>query len=300
MMNAKCAYFVEPVLLSLSISTCALAQTLPTLAIDEGHFNVHKAGTTYRPFADLARAKGLAVISHTGRFSLESLSRLTVLVISNARSAETGPLADRGRPAFSPEEVDVVVDWVRAGGALLLVIDHYPIGGANRGLAARFGLDVLDGRTEDPMLSGSAIEGRVAGGAAGEVATTKTIIFERMRSRITDHPIMCGTSPAERIDRVATFDGASLDAPEGVKPLLLFSDDAIDYVGAERLRRSAAGRNQGVALTFGKGKVAVLGEAAMLFNLDDASVQNRQFAINLLHWLAGRLDSARRTGCHSN
>lgn len=96
----------------------------------------------------------------------------------------------------------------------------------------------------------------------------------------------------------ATFGGASLDAPDGVAPLLLFSDGAIDHVGPARLRRSAADRNQGVALAFVKGKPVILGAAAMLFDLDDASVQNRHFAIPLLQWLAARLDSAGRTGCH--
>jgi hypothetical protein len=65
------------------------------------------------------------------------------------------------------------------------------------------------------------------------------------------------------------------------------------------------GRAQGVALTFGQGRVVVLGEAAMVSaqvaTLTDPAVtirvgmnvpgyDNRQFLLNLLHWLSGLLD----------
>ena len=216
------------------------------------------------------------------------------------RAVATGPLEDRGRPAFRTEELDAVVAWVRAGGGLLLVIDHYPIGGANRELARRFGLDVLDGRTEDAILEQEELRGRVASGSGGTVTTDGAIVFDRSRNRIADHPITCGRSIAERIDRVATFGGASLDVPEDGRPLLLFSDEAIDYAGPTRVPRSAAGRNQGVAFVLGSGKVTVLGEAAMLFNLDLPScTDNRQFSLNLLRWLAGRLDTAVANGCRA-
>ena len=67
---------------------------------------------------------------------------------------------------------------------------------------------------------------------------------------------------------------------------------------------SLAGRAQGLAMTVGNGKIVVLGEAAMLSaqiaSFPDGSVvkagmnvpgnDNRQFALNALHWLSGLID----------
>lgn len=282
--------------LILASMVTADAQLPIVVAIDEGHFNVHTAETTYQPFANLAKDDGFMVSRHIGPLTPESLASVRVLVISNARSAAGGPLEDRGRPAFHADELDTVIAWVRGGGSLLLVIDHYPIGGANRELGQRLGLDLLDGRTEDSLLQQEELHGRVAA-AGGSLTTADGLVFDRRTNRIGDHPITCGRSNAERIDRVATFGGASLNVPQGGSALLKFSDKAIDYVGQARTPRTAAGRNQAVAFVLGGGKVAALGEAAMLRNLDQSTVQNRQFALNLLRWLAGRLDIDQPSGC---
>ena len=59
----------------------------------------------------------------------------------------------------------------------------------------------------------------------------------------------------------------------------------------------AAGRCQGLALTHGKGRVVVLGEAGALsaqfgmggrpFGMNDPGNDNRQLALNIMHWLSG-------------
>lgn len=64
---------------------------------------------------------------------------------------------------------------------------------------------------------------------------------------------------------------------------------------------SAAGRSQGLALRFGKGRVVVLGEASMLsaqldaqgrpFGMNRAGIDNRQLALNILHWLSEAFES---------
>jgi hypothetical protein len=64
---------------------------------------------------------------------------------------------------------------------------------------------------------------------------------------------------------------------------------------------SAAGRAQGIALKLGKGRLIVLGEAAMLsaqitgpnkmpFGMNVPGTDDRQFALNVLHWLSGLLN----------
>jgi hypothetical protein len=67
---------------------------------------------------------------------------------------------------------------------------------------------------------------------------------------------------------------------------------------------SAAGRCQGLALRYGKGRVVVMGEAAELsaqvsgFGGDPSNmmgrnvpgIDNRQMALNIMHWLSGLLE----------
>jgi hypothetical protein len=271
---------------------------VPIVAFDEGHFNVHTATTTYKGLADAIRQDGFRVDVLSGRFTRETLQTVAVLVISNARAAASGPLEERGRPAFTSSELDTIVDWVRRGGGLLLVVDHYPIGGANRELGARFGVDILNGDTRDPLYERQELGGQVATGSGGTLTVSSQIIFERASRAIADHPVTCGVSQADRIDRVATFRGTSFDAPPAAVPLLRFSDSAVDVIGpAMTQQRPAAGRNQGLALSLGNGRVILLGEAAMLTNIDQPAVQNRQFAINVVRWLAGRLNMTAANPC---
>ncbi|MGP0065576.1 MAG: twin-arginine translocation signal domain-containing protein [Isosphaeraceae bacterium] len=59
---------------------------------------------------------------------------------------------------------------------------------------------------------------------------------------------------------------------------------------------SAAGRAQGLAFAFGKGRVVVLGEAAQIagagrqMGMNVPGIDNRQMALNILHWLSGLLE----------
>lgn len=58
---------------------------------------------------------------------------------------------------------------------------------------------------------------------------------------------------------------------------------------------SAAGRSQALALPFGKGRVVVTGEAAMLtaqnqnFGMNYPGTDDRQFVLNIMHWLTSLL-----------
>ncbi len=75
--------------------------------------------------------------------------------------------------------------------------------------------------------------------------------------------------------------------------LLRPADSAEDWYGEKRI--SAAGRAQGLALKAGEGRVVVLGEAAALstrapFGLTFPGTDNRQLALNIMHWLSGLLD----------
>lgn len=266
----------------------------PKVLFDEGHFNVHTSGGTYKPFADLLTSDGYLVSPGKEKFSATSLKGFDVLVIANALGgADEGPGADR--PAFTEEECDAVREWVRAGGALLLVADHNPAASAAEGLAGRFGVGMSKGLTYDETHYFRR-EG------------AKTFLeFARDNGLLGDHPITRGRSAAERINRVVSFAGQSLKGPPGSVALLGLSASAMDLSFPDRKSRvSAAGRSQALALRFGKGRVVVAGEAGMLtaqvikegtagavrerrLGMNTRGTDNRQLALNVMHWLSGLL-----------
>ncbi|HEX7773779.1 MAG TPA: hypothetical protein VF435_15265, partial [Pyrinomonadaceae bacterium] len=105
----------------------------------------------------------------------------------------------------------------------------------------------------------------------------------------------------ERVNLLRSFTGQSLKGPEGSVAILSLADTATDSPNYEsQTSVSAAGRAQAVALKFGKGRVLVQGEAAMLsaqisgpekrrMGMNVPGNDNRQYALNLMHWLSGTL-----------
>jgi hypothetical protein len=264
----------------------------PRVLLDEAHSNVHTSKGSYKTFADLLTNDGYQVVANDRPFTPESLSGAGVLVIANAR----GAALRSEKPAFSDAECDAVRDWVRDGGALLLITDHYPTGHAAEALARRFDVDMSKGGTLDAA--------HAAPGAGGPGA----LLFSRDDQLLGDHAILRGRDESEGIRRVITFGGQSLKGPAGSTALLKLSDTAVDRLPAEGNRQApAAGRAQGVALTFGKGRVVVLGEASQLsaqrvgpqrraMGMNFAGSDNRQWTLNILHWLSGLLDSPATPG----
>jgi hypothetical protein len=289
-----------------SVENPAYTRPGPTVAIDEAHGNFHTADGRYKPFADLLRSDGYEVLPFTSTFDLRSLEGIDVLVISNARNLPAVQRGDTSQPAFMADEINAVRAWIEGGGALLLVADHAPFGQAAESLAQRFGIDMGKGYAFDR--------------ANDELTTTLT--FSRDNQLLGDHPITRGRGPSEAVSHLATFTGQSLSVPQGAVPLMKLSDTAREAATPDDLTaenaagrspgsaqpgsRSAsrAGRVQGLAMTVGMGRIVVLGEAAMLSaqiaTFPDGSVvkagmnvpgnDNRQFALNALHWLSGLID----------
>jgi hypothetical protein len=229
------------------------------------------------------RADGYEVVRSEQRFTPSSLAGAAALVVVNASGAAHPQFlginlpverkGDRGDPAFRPEEIEAVRGFVEGGGALLLVADHAPFGAASAGLAAALGVTMHQGFTEVP----------------DEVSDP--LVFSRANGRLGDHPVL------DDVGSVMTFTGQSLDGPVGASVLLRLPPNAIEYVRAgEELVPRPAGAAQGLAFTLGKGRVVVLGEAAMLtaqvsrgtpFGMQAPPSDNRTFALAILRWLAG-------------
>jgi hypothetical protein len=127
-----------------SVKNPAYTTTHPKIIIDEAHFNFHTASGRYKPFADLLTNDGYVVGPNKEKFSAQSLTGFDVMVIANAGAAQQGS-ADRSKSAFTDAECDAVREWVRAGGALLLIADHNPAGAAAAILGARFDVDMSKG-----------------------------------------------------------------------------------------------------------------------------------------------------------
>ncbi|MDR3639446.1 MAG: DUF4350 domain-containing protein, partial [Isosphaeraceae bacterium] len=264
----------------------AYADQGPTVLIDEAHNNFHTAGERYKPFADLVANDGYRVVRNRKAFAPGTLGGADALVVANALGAPRMNDPEATKPAFTAAECDAVRDWVRAGGALLLVTDHHPLCEASEALGARFGVGFGKFATFDPP-------NREPG------YSPATLVFARHNELLGEHPILRGRDESEQIDRVVTFAGQSLSGPPGSTLLLKLSETAVDrpVPGQAGEPKPAAGRAQGLALTFGKGRVVVLGEAGMLsaqlngpqqrpMGMNLPGSDNRQLALNIMHWLS--------------
>lgn len=301
-----------------SVPYPAYASSHPRVAIDQAHRNVHTLDGRFRPLAELLRSDGYEVVANTEPFSAESLSGVDVLVVADALGGDTGETA--ARPAFTPEECDAVYDWVSGGGALLLIADHWPMGDAAAPLARKFGVSLGGGIVLDP--SPDAVN-------RGEPTQ---MLFSAGNGLLGLHAIIEGRNEDERLGRVVAFTGESVSVPPGAVPLLRLASTAGEVPTPEDFRalrvegdtsatraavaRAAArwparGKAMAVALDAGAGRVVVNGDAAMFtaqvlvtggedgtdarlerFGMNAPGSFDRQYALNVLHWLSGLLPDA--------
>ena len=256
------------------------AEKGPRVRIDQGHANFHTIDGRYAPFAALLRNDGYRVAPHPDPFTAASLAGADILVIANAAAP------DGAASAFTPEEVAAVRAWVEGGGALLLIADHRPFAGAAAALGEAFGIRFRDAYAIDPASRGEDLFRPGAG--------------------LSGHAIVAGAGGDPAVTQLRTFTGSAFEAP-AAQPLVTLGDGfrlitgpgpiAIDP--ADR-SNSAAGLLQGAALELGRGRVVVMGEAAMFSSQlagpqqrvmgigAPGAEQNKQFALNLMHWLSRR------------
>ena len=259
----------------------------PKVLFDEAHNNFHTASGRYKPFADLITSDGYQVTPNKEKFSKQSLKGFDILVISNALGAAQMNLPEANNPAFNDAECDAVRDWVKRGGSLLLIADHAPAGGAAQILGDRFGVNMSKMFTADSE------------NYEKDSNNQGFIVYTRESGRLADHAITRGRNEAERINKIIAFTGQSLKGPADSFAFMKLADSAVDAMPNVK-PVSAAGRAQGLVLRFGKGRVVMLGEAAMLsaqlsgpnrlqFGMNRPGIDNRQLALNIMHWLSGVL-----------
>lgn len=262
----------------------------PVVMIDEAHFNFHTVDGRYQPFANLLRRDGYDARGSKALFSKTSLSVGKIMVIANALAEKNKDEWKLPTPsAFTAEEIAAVKEWVQNGGSLFLIVDHMPFPGAAGDLAKAFGITIVNGYAYDPNVQ-------------------EPMVFSLANGMLKPHAILNGRNDSEKIDSVATFTGSAFKIDGKAEPLLVFGSTAVSaitttagQVTKDTPREPIGGWYQGAVMRFGKGRIAIFGEAAMFsaqlagpnknpmgMNAPIAS-KNPQFLLNVMHWLSGKL-----------
>ena len=162
------------------------------------------------------------------------------------------------------------------------------MGSANQILAQRFSVDMSKMFTVDEQNYDK------------EAENPGFIVYTRDSGRLADHAITRGRNDAERVNKIIAFTGQSLKGPADSVAFMKLAETAQDVMPGQDKPVSAAGRAQGIVMSLGKGRVVVLGEAAMLsaqitgpnqmkFGMNRPGIDNRQLALNIVHWLSSLL-----------
>lgn len=259
--------------------------------IDEGHNNFHTKDGRYFTFAQLLKSDGYRIKGNSAKFNKTTLNDIEILVIANALPEEmSNPIVTPIRSAFSQNEIQNLREWVQKGGSLFIIADHMPFAGAASELAKEFGFDFYDSFVMDDSLRG-------------------IIDFDKTNGTLDNNIITKGRNKEEEVNRVRSFTGQGFKIPKNAKSLLKLTESQtvhlVDtmWVFNEKVKRfPARGLSQGAIMKFGKGRIAIFGEAAMFsaqlagpnrikvgMNSEEAK-ENHQLLLNTIHWLDGKLD----------
>jgi len=263
----------------------------PVVCLDEAHHNFHTLSERFWAFGELLRRDGFQTVPHTSAFTVKALQHCAVLVISNAQPSddEWDQYPHPTPSAFTAAEIAAVHQWVEQGGALLLIADHMPLGGAAAKLAAAFDVEFMDGfAMRDPD-------------------SDDFDLFRTSNQTLRDHAIVRGRNAQESVTSIRTFTGQAFHAPRA-EPLLVFPAGFVGLLpktawkfDKDTPRVAIQGWLQGAVQPVGKGRAAFFGEAAMFsaqlaggekkpmgMNAPGADA-NFRFTLNLLHWLTRTL-----------
>lgn len=245
----------------------------PTVMVDSGHDEFQTLATNYAPFGALLTHDGYVVRDFDQPISAASLAKSDVLVIVDPVNPRDSPKAPKyqSTSAFTPQEVATITDWVKGGGALLMIADHPPYAGSLRALAASFGFDI-------EMYAAQHVP--------------RDEFFSFANGDLVDGPLTRG------LPQIQTFYGAAFTAPAAATPLLRFDSSWTMLVTDKPSRPMTGSDLRGATLAVGKGRVVLLAEAGawsaqlvgpkkrpMGFNAPGAQ-GNKRLIRNVVRWLA--------------
>ncbi|MFA7240319.1 MAG: hypothetical protein WC091_09410 [Sulfuricellaceae bacterium] len=276
----------------------------PRILVDDAHNNYSDTENRFKGFVDLMVADGARVTPlSTAPITAQTLAGVDTFVTCNPLNQINANNNNWTLPtpsAFTDDEIKAVQDWVKAGGALLLIADHMPFPGGAEKMAYTFGAVLQNAFVFVPNFD--------------YMSTTdmNVLKFKLHPDNVNDsllhrHWITEGRNKRERIDYVTNFTGHAFRMRPGVKfsPIMelkygvnmLWPSDA-DVMTETTPSSAGDGLMQGVVLKYGKGRVGIFAEASMFsvayanwnsnypmgFQNPEAPY-NQQFILNLMHWL---------------
>lgn len=280
----------------VSVNNPMLKEIKPKVYFDESHNEHHNISTTYRPLANLISNDGCVVKANQKSISKNVLSEADIYVIATAMGKE-----DPGdKSPFSQDEIDELESWVHNGGSTLIITEHYPFGLAMLPLLNKFGVTVHNGFTEDTLLTNHSVR--------------DALQFEKSKGNLNaTHPIF------DNVERINTFTGSSVKGDSTWTPLLIFSTAAQNFNVKVDVKReggdittsvtyadfySAKGYYQGICKQYGKGRIVVLAESALLtaqidkngnkFGMNIPETDNKQFTLNIIRWLSTKVTTEKK------
>lgn len=257
----------------------------PLLLFDEAHHNPVTLRGTYAAFSNLLLADGYRLRSAKEKITSAGLRDAKIFVTINAMyDQENWSLP--ARSAFTDQEIEILRQWVFAGGSLFLMTDHMPCGGSVQSLAAVFGINVING---------------FALRRDGQAE-----IFSKDRKTLLSNEI---TSAGGRdIDSIMCWGGTGFIVPSSAHIISMLNEEYDIYLpnDANQIKRpisihipriSGTGFANGAYLKFGKGRLVIFGDGA-LFSAQLHGIksekrgmnhpyakQNAQLLRNVVHWL---------------
>ena len=265
----------------------------PIIYIDEYHNNDMSLSNKMFPLIEVLKNDGYRIHPFNWSLNESSLENVKLLVIIGALHKTNVNNWKLPTPsAFSDVEIEIVLSWIKEGGDLLLVADHMPFPGAVKRLSSRLGVDWYNGFVIDSINWGMSI-------------------FSTREGTLKNHSLLKGRFPDEKVDWVATYYGSGFKLKDTTITGLFSFDNSniVSYQTQEAWKMysytptTASNKLfQAATLTYGKGRVAIIGEAslfsAQLVGKDKNPVginfqnnnQNLQFVLNLFHWLSRVID----------
>lgn len=236
----------------------------PIICIDSAHNNLHTLGGGFSPFARLMKANGFQMRDMDSFVKdAEVLSGCDIYAIINPlHESNLGNWRLPNPSAFTTQEINEINQWVNDGGRLFLVVDHMPFGGAAFDLGKSFGFEFSNG------FARLKKEGN------------QPDYFSIQNERLEKHPML-----AEEIQSVTTFTGSAFTYPEEAELILSFKKGDISLEPEVAWQFTDTTKTidleyyaQGAIMDYGKGKLAVFGEAAM-FTARDVTNENGKFKV---------------------
>ncbi len=255
----------------------------PVIFLDEAHNNFHTLKGRYSPFARLLGRDGYILESSLSEITEDILKKCRIFVISV-------PMSKESRSAYTKKEIQILKKWVKDGGSLFLITDHFPDPPAISELATAFGI-----KPNNSYVLNSAPNEEVG-----------PIYFKRQNKTLANHPVTNGRDKAEKVNSVTTFTGCAFQAGPDFFPILTFGPYKVSWFTKEQdkfppdtPKKDVEGWLQGGVMEFGKGRLAFFAEAAMFtaqvmgprrmkFGMNSLiAPENVQFLLNIIHWLSG-------------